>query len=46
MKLWLLGAFLMVWAGTYGIFNGMSLLGLGIMAWVVIQRFREERSND
>jgi hypothetical protein len=45
MKLWLLGAFLMVWAASYGVFNGMSLLGLGIITWAVIRRFREERSN-
>ena len=45
MKLWLVGAVLMVIAGHEGVFNGLSLIGLGIIAAAVIRRFREERSN-
>ena len=45
MMLFLTGAGLMVWAASYDVFNGMSLLGLGIIAWAVIRRFREERND-
>lgn len=45
MKLWLIGAACMVVGGHEGVFNGLSLIGLGIIAVAVIRRFREERSN-
>jgi hypothetical protein len=45
MKLWLVGAGLMVWMAFYGVFNGLSLIGLGIMAYAIFRRFREERAD-